>query len=199
MNRSLLWWLGAVAVVGALVWSLADRFPERLDGDVGLQLAGNLVQVVLLLGAAAVGWRARPGTALRAAAAWVAIAAVLAVGYSYRDRVRAVVDRVGAELLPHRATVTGDSVALRRGEDGQFVAEALVNGTPVRFLVDTGATSVALTPRDARRIGLDPDRLIYSVPLDTAAGRSAGAPIRLAEIAIGPITAPTCAATSPKR
>jgi aspartyl protease family protein len=38
---------------------------------------------------------------------------------------------------------------------GHFVAEGTVNGNPVRFLVDTGATSVVLPARDAERLGLD--------------------------------------------
>lgn len=49
----------------------------------------------------------------------------------------------------------GGPTRLAREDDGHFYAEALVNGEPVRFLVDTGATSVALTMADAERIGIE--------------------------------------------
>lgn len=43
---------------------------------------------------------------------------------------------------------------LTRSGDGHFYAEVIVNGTPITFMVDTGATMVALTPDDARRAGI---------------------------------------------
>lgn len=46
-------------------------------------------------------------------------------------------------------------VVLAAGPGGHFIAEALVNGAPMRFLVDTGATSIALPAREAARLGLD--------------------------------------------
>ena len=44
---------------------------------------------------------------------------------------------------------------LERSEGGHFYANVEVNGELVRFLIDTGASGVALTERDAERIGLD--------------------------------------------
>ena len=51
------------------------------------------------------------------------------------------------------------SVTLRRAPDGHFYADATVNGAPVRFLVDTGASGIALSHADAVRaaISLSPD------------------------------------------
>lgn len=43
---------------------------------------------------------------------------------------------------------------LTRSNDGHFYAEVIVNGTPITFMVDTGASMVALTPEDARRAGV---------------------------------------------
>lgn len=45
-------------------------------------------------------------------------------------------------------------VTLDRRDDGHFYAEAMVEGTPVQFLVDTGASTIALTGRDAEAIGI---------------------------------------------
>ena len=47
------------------------------------------------------------------------------------------------------------SVTLAADTSGHFVSEGAINGSPVRFVVDTGATMVALPAVDARRIGLD--------------------------------------------
>lgn len=48
----------------------------------------------------------------------------------------------------------GQATILNRDPGGHFYADAFVNGTTVRFLVDTGATGVALTIQDAQRVGL---------------------------------------------
>jgi aspartyl protease family protein len=47
-----------------------------------------------------------------------------------------------------------------------------VNGVPVRFLVDTGATMVVLTPADARRIGIAANAASVTQHMETAAGSS---------------------------
>jgi len=55
-----------------------------------------------------------------------------------------------AAATPDRAQAT-----LAAGPGGQFVGEGMVNGTPVRFLVDTGASSIALPASLAQRAGID--------------------------------------------
>jgi aspartyl protease family protein len=56
----------------------------------------------------------------------------------------------GAAPSSDRAQIT-----LAAGPGGHFVADGAINGGPVRFLVDTGATSIALPARDAERLGID--------------------------------------------
>lgn len=46
-------------------------------------------------------------------------------------------------------------VTLSAGPGGHFVGEGAINGSQIRFLVDTGATAIALPATDARRLGLD--------------------------------------------
>jgi len=76
------------------------------------------------------------------------------------------------------------TASLRKEGDGHYWATARVNGVIVKFLVDTGATLVALNERDARRAGLDPDNLQQNVNVRTASGRvkAAGAVIEEMEI-----------------
>lgn len=49
----------------------------------------------------------------------------------------------------------GDTLVLREAQDGHFYAAGAINGYAVRFMVDTGATSVALSEALAREIGLE--------------------------------------------
>ncbi len=77
-----------------------------------------------------------------------------------------------------------DPASLTKAADGHFWADGLVDGAPVRFLVDTGASSVSLTPQDAQRLGLDPANLIYDQTVRTAAGDSLAARVRLDSVSV---------------
>jgi aspartyl protease family protein len=54
-------------------------------------------------------------------------------------------------------------------------------------MVDTGASSITLSAADARRIGLDPERLDYVRPMTTAAGPALAASVMLLEVRLGDI------------
>ena len=56
------------------------------------------------------------------------------------------------------------------------------------MLVDTGASTVVLKPADAQRLGIDVDRLRYSVPVQTANGTTYAAHVRLRNLTLGPIS-----------
>ena len=53
------------------------------------------------------------------------------------------------------ANATGGDIVLPMGPGGHFGGQGTINGRSVQFLVDTGATTVALSQREANRIGLD--------------------------------------------
>ena len=74
---------------------------------------------------------------------------------------------------------------IEREADGHYWTRADVTGTEVKFMVDTGASIVALTYRDAQRLGLKPDLLTYDSEIRTAGGVTYGAPVTLASIRIG--------------
>jgi aspartyl protease family protein len=73
---------------------------------------------------------------------------------------------------------------LIKTDDGHFWADARVDGQAVRFLIDTGASSVFLTPQDARRLGLDPDSLVYDQTVRTVGGDSLGARVKLGNVSV---------------
>ena len=73
-----------------------------------------------------------------------------------------------------------------RAADGLFYLDALVNGVSVRFLVDTGSTSVVLTSRDALRVGIDAKLDAAAQRAQTAGGSVAMARVKLARLVAGP-------------
>lgn len=77
-----------------------------------------------------------------------------------------------------------EPASLAKAADGHFWADALADGKPVHFLVDTGASSVSLTEKDAERLGLDPARLVYNQTVRTADGDSLAARVRLASLSV---------------
>jgi aspartyl protease family protein len=81
------------------------------------------------------------------------------------------------------ASATGTSIP--KSADGHYWATGNVNGAgTVRFLVDTGATAVALTPADAQRLGIEPSDLHYGANVVTAAGSARAASVKLASLTV---------------
>lgn len=78
----------------------------------------------------------------------------------------------------------GGDLILKRNRAGHYVANGEINGRPVTFLLDTGATAVALPSAVARELGLKPGQ---AVQLQTAAGPATGYTTRLASVKLGPI------------
>jgi aspartyl protease family protein len=119
---------------------------------------------------------------------WIGIMMVLVAGYSYRFELNALGSRVLAELVPSRGTIAdAETVSFRRAADGHFWIDAEVDGLPLHFLVDTGASGVVLTRVDARRLGYRIEALSFDQVFSTANGSTRGAPIHLDHISIGPI------------
>lgn len=79
------------------------------------------------------------------------------------------------------------SVSLTADVRGHFAAPGSVNGVPTTFLVDTGATAVALNAADARRMGVD-YRAGQSVAVNTAAGTLPAWRVKLNTVKVGGIT-----------
>lgn len=85
---------------------------------------------------------------------------------------------------PLQLAEAAGAAAIAKAADGHFWAEGNVDGHVVRFLVDTGATAVALTQADAARMGLDPAKLVYSYSVVTADGKARAAPVMIKTLAI---------------
>lgn len=196
MRPGTFWFLIFAIGLGGLVYALVSRNP----GAIGTTGEGftlfYLVLVALFLGSSILGYRGiragggfrELGSLARSAVAWIAIIAVLVLGYSYRSELGRLKDRLMGELSPASPIAAGPrSIVVRAGPGGHFSIDARVNGTPVRFLIDTGATDIVLSPADARRVGFDLRTLRYTRVYRTANGMVSGAPVILDDLVVGPL------------
>lgn len=189
-------WLALIGLgVVALLFFLAQQFPDALkEENSRMRLVHGLLWVTLIGGSLILGWRERAGVALKQAMIWVAFGLFLVVVYSYRYDLMGLGgdmgSRVASSLMPSKTVQAAPGVVYlsRSLQSGHFHANALVNGNYVSFLVDTGATDVALSMEDAQRIGLDPEKLVFNVPYQTANGITMGARVMVEELKIGDIT-----------
>ncbi len=137
---------------------------------------------VLLVGIYILRDRARLGQSMRYLATWALI-------FLGAIAVAGLWDDIRRSALPGQIQVAqSGGIEIPRAPDGHYYATLDVNGTPIRFVVDTGATSIVLSPGDARRAGIDTDALAYFGQAQTANGIVRTAPVTLDEIALGPVT-----------
>jgi aspartyl protease family protein len=86
---------------------------------------------------------------------------------------------------PAVAPMKGGTFILDRAPDGHFYTEAQVNGALIRFLVDTGASTIALSKEDAVKIGLPFTESEFTVTGEGAGGKIALKPVMLDRVIIG--------------
>lgn len=128
------------------------------------------------------------GEIVRTALAWAAIFALFIVGFSYKQEILAVWNRVSGELTgSHEQTVVGKMLRIRQAADGHFWVDAKVNAQPVRFLIDSGATTTAMTLRTAQAAGVDISSSPFPVILSTANGSVEAKRGEIQELQVGPM------------
>jgi aspartyl protease family protein len=172
-----------------LVLLLENHFPGTLgDPDNQMSLVVKVGWIALLGSSLILGWRLKPKSALRNAAIWAVIFLVVIGFFSFRQDAAMIGNRIMSELSPTQGDVRDDgTIAFSAGPDGHFRIQALVNGSRVTFMVDSGATDVVLAPDDARRIGIDPADLSFTQFAQTANGTVRGASVDLQSLIVGPI------------
>jgi aspartyl protease family protein len=180
--------------------------PSSEGAEPGLRLAaGKAFGLLALIGVGlVVGTHQRGALALKQFLCWGAAGLTIAVLLTYRTPLTALLEATlsapvaaDTEAAP-QAGMDAATVSLRARSNGHFVADALVNGTHVSFIVDTGATDVVLRRTDAERLGIDLDALRYEVPVHTANGDTLIALVDLDEIVIGAIRVERVSASVPQ-
>ena len=86
------------------------------------------------------------------------------------------------------STANYRTMTIQRGSNGHFNVEAEVDGRRMEFLVDTGASVIALRERDAARLGIHPARREYTAQVSTANGIVRAAPVELNRVDVGSLT-----------
>ncbi|MBU0643604.1 MAG: TIGR02281 family clan AA aspartic protease [Alphaproteobacteria bacterium] len=144
----------------------------------------RILYLSLLLGAIGfyyiVANRRNLGQLLRHAALWalIFIGALAAVGL-WQD--------VRPRLAPAQI-IRGDGIIeVDRDQSGHFSLTAMVNGAPIAFLVDTGASNVVLSLKDAERAGINVDDLTFTGRAQTANGTVRTAPVKIDTLSLGGI------------
>lgn len=142
---------------------------------------------LIVLGTAVVFWflatnRESLGKTMQQAMIWGLIFVGVLAGIGLWEDIRRTV-------MPMQTISDGGAVIeLPRAPDGHYYLMAEVNGEPIRFVVDTGATDVVLRKEDAEAVGIDTRSLAYTGMASTANGVVRTAPVRLDRVDIGGMT-----------
>jgi aspartyl protease family protein len=116
---------------------------------------------------------------------WFGIILACVTLYAYKAELGAVKDRVVSVLIPDQGmAVSENSHVYTKAGNGHFYIQGQVNGVPIIFLADTGATNVVLAKRDAERAGYDAETLVYDRQASTANGLVDTARIELDELRV---------------
>jgi aspartyl protease family protein len=149
-----------------------------MDGEIFGRLAYLAILIVAVGGYLLVEFRGRMGQLVRGLMSWGLIVVGLMAGYGlWQD--------IGPGLMPQQSVAQTGEVTLPRAADGHYYLVLDVNGQPIEFMVDTGATNVVLSRADAMRIGMDPAALAYLGSAQTANGVVRTARVLLENVTLG--------------
>ncbi|KQN80234.1 hypothetical protein ASE90_15025 [Sphingomonas sp. Leaf67] len=154
-----------------------------MSDDRGVYVLLGLLALTLPLSSLLV--RRPPARAvIRSVVGWAIIAGVLFVAFSNRARLTEVAAGLGERLGLAEQMVEGDTVRIRQSPDGHFYATARLNGVERRMLIDSGATTTAISEATAKAIGVTPRR-VPPVVITTANGMVEAARGRIETVRIG--------------
>ncbi|MCD6075099.1 MAG: hypothetical protein K0Q70_1982 [Rhodospirillales bacterium] len=157
------------------------------DGGTIAEIVISLSFIVLLISGLIARRRGAGGMMFKYATAWIVIAAVLLIAYGMKDEAVQLGRKLLAELVPSMGLQGDNAMSFRASSNGHFMVEALVDGKPIQFMVDSGASDVTLSLRDAERLGMDRASLKFDRTYQTANGVVRGAPVRLKRVEIGSV------------
>jgi len=130
------------------------------------------VVCILLLVSSLAARRLPLGYVAKAGLAWITIFAALFAIFSFRFEFIGIWERVKADISGTAGqSISGEAIQLRRQDDGHYWLLVDINGKPVRFMVDSGATMTAINANTAREVGVEANG--YPIILNTANGRVA--------------------------
>lgn len=119
-------------------------------------------------------------------AIWSAVGLVFVALYAYRFEFADFKTRIAGEINPTSVRLSDSGeLEINLSQDGHFYIDVTINETPIRFMIDTGASDIVISLKEAKRLGIDPKKLTFNKPYQTANGTSWGASVKLDKIEIG--------------
>ena len=193
MRRDMLLWV-VLAILGIACLVLVFNDDGQVAGLADDQFA-SLVYYgawgLVLASSALLMIRTRLGPALKAAAIWGLAFLVLIGLYASAPELNALKNRLMAALVPGSVVAVAGSDRTQfmatRGIDNHFHLDGSIDNTPVSFMVDTGASVVAMDRATAETLGIATGNLRFSQRVMTANGVATAAPLRLDTVRIGDI------------
>jgi aspartyl protease family protein len=113
-----------------------------------------ILMAIMLIGGALIGRRAPLAKGVTSVLAFVLIFGAGFIVFSFRDDLHYVAQRLEAEATGRPVQLEGDIIRVPMALDGHFWLEAEVNGVPVNFLVDSGATMTTIGRKTAALAGV---------------------------------------------
>lgn len=177
--------LGVIGVT-VLYW---PQSVEELDFDQTGPRIAALAALLIVIGGSFLASRPRISELAKGFLIWGGLLVLLVAGYAMRNDLSYYGERTLGAIFPGMTIQAPDgSISVVESQNGHFYLDANVDGHTIRFLVDTGASTVSLSAADAAIIGYEPDQLNYIMPVSTANGTALVAPIKLDSLSIGNYT-----------
>lgn len=117
---------------------------------------------------------------------WILLTLVFSFFYIYKGHISEFKDLFLASLNPGKTIETTPGVIqVSIGQGGHFYLDTRINNVPVKFMVDTGASTICITKEIAHAVGIDVNKLVFNQIFKTANGVARGASAKLHSLKVG--------------
>lgn len=119
---------------------------------------------------------------------WLFIALFSSLFYVYSEEADKVGDLLLANLFPGKVVIDQETISVAKARDGHFYLDVKLNGVSMKFLIDTGASSISINQKIAADIGININSLVFNRAYNTANGKVMAAVAPLSLLQIGDFT-----------
>ena len=149
-----------------------------MDGDTTARVIYLGILIAAVGSYLMVEFRGRMGQMMRGLVSWGLIIVGLMAGYGLWND-------MSVKIMPQQSVADGGEIVLPRAPDGHYYVSLQIDGQPIDFMVDTGASGVVLSGEDAVRLGIDPAGLAYLGQAQTANGTVRTSRVTLENVQLG--------------